>query len=309
MYIESTDRVPQRPFCASFGLLIALLLATAGMAWADADPDAPSSIRNTYSPSTPSPAESVVTGRWLGPDQKPLPFSEEWQLVDFLNRADISKLKQLSSGSTRPWKVMLEHNGVQAHAIFRTVDHSSGEGHRSFEDKYSFEVAAYQTARLLGLDNVPPAVIRVVDGKEGSLQLWVEGARSETERIALDEVPKSPSKVLLQKHMMRVFDHLIYNFDRNTGNMLLDGDQKLWLVDHTRTFKALPVLPDSSLRLCERDLWESLSSLEAHDLKQALSPYLSPIQVAAVVKRHQKLVKHLGGLIEEQGEHNVLFDI
>ena len=36
---------------------------------------------------------------------------------------------------------------------------------------------------------------------------------------------------------MRVFDELIANTDRNQGNMLIDKQWKLWLIDHTRGFR------------------------------------------------------------------------
>jgi hypothetical protein len=33
---------------------------------------------------------------------------------------------------------------------------------------------------------------------------------------------------------MRAFDQLIYNTDRNLGNLLIDGDWRIWMIDHTR---------------------------------------------------------------------------
>jgi hypothetical protein len=39
---------------------------------------------------------------------------------------------------------------------------------------------------------------------------------------------------------MRVFDQLIYNTDRNTGNVLYDTGWRLWGIDHTRAFRVRP---------------------------------------------------------------------
>lgn len=248
------------------------------------------------------------TRRWLGPDDQPLPFATDAEIVDFLQHADVIQRKVLSSGSTKPTKVLLEKDGVRANAIFRTVDVKTGKGHRAFKDCYHFEVAAYETARLLGLDNVPPAVERRLDGKSGSMQLWVENARSETERIAEGGRHKSMSKIIFQKHTMRVFDQLIYNFDRNTGNVLVDDDGKLWMIDHTRAFKAKPILPKGkAVEVLHHSTWQRLQNLDVEILEQRLGPHLDPLQMAALLKRHQLLVEYIEQRIETLGEDQVLF--
>ena len=42
-----------------------------------------------------------------------------------------------------------------------------------------------------------------------------------------------------QLHILRVFDELIANTDRNQGNMLIDSRWKLWLIDHSRAFRTI----------------------------------------------------------------------
>ena len=301
-----------RALCFGFLLTSTLptLAATAAVAAPEADTLDIRRSETTDSQNVLRPDERAQMGsRRLGPDLEPLPFASDDEIVAFLKDAEVIKRKVLSSGSTRPTKVLLEKDGVQANAIFRTVDVASGRGPRSFKDCYHFEVAAYETARLLGLDNVPPAVVRRLDGQMGSMQLWVEGARSETDRIAEGDQHRSMSKILFQKHTMQVFDQLIYNFDRNTGNVLIDGDDKLWMIDHTRTFKSVPSLPErSAVRFVDRDLWQRLQGLDEALLKKHLAPHLEPLQLAALVKRHRLLVQHIESLIEELGEDQVLFD-
>lgn len=292
-----------------FGFVLTTLPTTAAVA----APDAAAEIRRsatTASQDVLRPDERVETSsRPLGPDLQPLPFASDDEIVAFLKDATVIKRKVLSSGSTRPTKVLLEKDGVQANAIFRTVDVSSGRGHRAFKDCFHFEVAAYELARILGLDNVPPAVVRRLDGHEGSMQLWVENARSETERIAEGDRHRSMSKILFQKHTMQVFDQLIYNFDRNTGNVLIDATDKLWMIDHTRAFKPRPSLPErNDVRYVERALWQRLQSLDEAEVKERLSPHLEPLQLASLLKRHHLLVRHIGHMIEEMGEDHVLFD-
>lgn len=252
---------------------------------------------------------SIQSFNWLGPDKKPLPFKTDEQIIDFLASAKVVKSKVLSSGSTKPLKVLLEKDGVRAHAVFRSVDVSNGGGRQQFRDSYLFEVAAYETARLLDLNNIPPVVRRTVNNREGSLQLWIENARSETDRIARGEIHAAASKLVYQKHSMRVFDQLIYNFDRNTGNVLVDDRGKLWMIDHTRSFKPRMELPEKAkVAFVDRDLWKQLKSLDLKTLQSRLRPHLSPLQIGALMKRHQKLVDHFEALIEENGAEAVLFD-
>ena len=132
----------------------------------------------------------------------------------------------------------------QANAVFRTVavedrnqQGPGGKFYRNFRDNFAFECAAYELAQALGIKRVPPAVPRVLDGKEGSLQAWVENAMTEAKR---QEKGEDPPDVLRWAHVQAekmVFDALINNTDRNTGNELIDRDWNVWWIDHTRAFQ------------------------------------------------------------------------
>ena len=37
--------------------------------------------------------------------------------------------------------------------------------------------------------------------------------------------------------LVRVFDQLIGNIDRNVGNLLITSDWRIWAIDHTRAFR------------------------------------------------------------------------
>lgn len=51
---------------------------------------------------------------------------------------------------------------------------SDGSYFMRLRDYYMFERAAYVLARMLGLDNVPPTVIRRFGRNRASLQMWGE---------------------------------------------------------------------------------------------------------------------------------------
>ncbi len=253
---------------------------------------------------------------WLGSDGQPLPFETEEQVLDFLREARAVSQKELTSGSNRPLKVLLEHDGVQANAIFRIVDVKrkraklDGKLVVDFHDSYVYECAAYEVSRLLGIDNVPPCVNRRVQLTEGTMQLWVEGARTEKDRRDAGESPPQPLQWLRQKQTMILFDALISNFDRNQGNMLIDPQWGLWFIDHTRSFKKSAAVDSRLERIiwCERGVWEKLQALEKKQLSQQLRSRVSPVRVNLMLKRRDKLVAYLRDRIEEMGEGAVLFD-
>jgi len=248
-------------------------------------------------------------GPWQGAEER-LPFQNAEEVLAFLVHAEVVDQKELNSGSTRPFKLTLERNGVRAHAIFRTVDAEVGRDFRKVRDHYRHEVAAWEVSRLLGLHYVPPAALREVNGNEGSIQLWVEHARSETERIQANISHGDRAAVELLKQQMRIFDALVYNFDRNTGNILFDIFGRLWLVDHTRAFKAVGEMPeDLNIDTCERGLWAALRDLDAKELKKVMRPYLDSFQSAAILERLEILRGHLSTRIETLGEDAVLYDL
>lgn len=269
----------------------------------------PAAVETDFRATLDGPSRYQLS-RWLGADGEPLPFDTDAELLDFLETAPVVKKKVLSSGSTQPWKLTLERDGIRANAIFRHVDINENERSiRQFRDWYGFEVAAYEVDRLLGLGHVPPATLRQLEGVEGSIQLWVENARSETDRMDSGDEIEDMGRFRFQKYRMEVFDILISNFDRNTGNQLIDGDGKLWFIDHTRSFRRLPTLDSREVKVCERPLWERLQALDPAEVKKRLSPYLDSTQLKAFEKRWTKLVERLRARIDEKGEAAVIIEV
>lgn len=253
-------------------------------------------------------------GAWLGADGKPVPLKSAEQILDFLGSAQVASSMELDDGINKPSKLLLEQDGIRMHAVFRTVRkvkvrELKFSGRRlELRDDFIFECAAYQTARLLGLDNVPPVVERTIEGRPGTLQLWIEKART----VRQDPAPRKSSATkqsLLEQHeSMWVFDNLIYNDDRNKGNVLIGEDGKLWMIDHTQAFRNFEELPYPTLvTQCSRSLFERLKQLDAAQITQALTPYLQPKELQALIVRRELLVEYIESLIAENGEAAVLY--
>lgn len=263
----------------------------------------------------PKRSAFYMEGSWLAKEGGVLPFRGDADAVAFLQTAEVVESEEIKGTSSLPLKLVLEKDGVRARAIFRTVDverekmERVQEHARGFRDNYIYEVAAYELSRLLGLDNVPPATIRTLDGRQGSIQLWIERAQGIQERLAEGIDEQFQQLWLFQKQNMAVFDNLIYNFDRNPGNILLDSRGKVWFVDHTRAFKILPALNGrNDIKVVERELWQNLQELDPALVRERLGPYLKATEIDALLARCGKLVKLIAKRIARHGEQAILFE-
>jgi len=252
---------------------------------------------------------------WLGPDGEPLPFQTHDEVLDFLSTAEVVQMDDIPVGITRPQKVLLEKGGISMHAVFRNIDleikgeRISDRFWTVFWDEDQFEVAAYRLARMLGMDNVPPAVPRRIGRSEGSLQIWLEGVMTEESRREKGLQSPLPREWFLQNRLMYVFDNLIWNADRNLGNMLIDADWKFWLIDHTRAFQDSGDLrsPEEVTHV-ERVFWERLQALDEDQVRAQLGELLDGSALRSLMIRRERLIRYIEELIAERGEDVVIFD-
>ena len=263
------------------------------------------------------PSAAPAARPWTDPDGKPLPFATDEALLDFLRTADVKTEKQITSGGiTFPYKLLIEKDGVRSDAIFRDIDEEKlvaqlarGKSELYFRDSYIFEPAAYELALMLGLDSVPPATLRRVHNKKGSIQIWVENAMTDMKRAKENIKPPDEQQWNKQLQVMNVFDALIYNTDRNRGNILITPDWKLWMIDHGRAFRRHPTLqtPDA-LKQCERGFYQHLKALDEAQVRARLKEYLTSNELDALWKRRALILDHFAKRIAEQGEDQVLYD-
>ena len=255
--------------------------------------------------------------RFLGPDGGRLPFQDDAEALEFLRTAKVVRSQPAKGGLSGARKLLLERNGVRAHAVFRDVaitrfvcEVAEGRIQRHFRDHHANEVAAYRLARALGLDTVPPTVARRIGGREGSLQLWIEGAEAERTFRERDLPPVERIKHNMQVEQMNVFDNLINNVDRNNGNFLTVASGAVWWVDHTRSFSRVPSLPEESrVGRIDRAFWLRLRELPDERIVEALSPHLEEPEIEGVLQRRRLLVALLESRLEERGPGRVLFSL
>ena len=133
---------------------------------------------------------------------------------------------------------------------------------------------------------------------------------TEAKRLKKQLDPPDRRRWQLQLHVMRVFDNLIHNDDRNQGNILFDGSWKLWMIDHTRAFRREGLLsPTDVVWFCQSVVWERLKAIDDETLRATMKPYLYPKELKGLLARRRLLVTRIGSLIERRGERLVLFDL
>jgi hypothetical protein len=238
------------------------------------------------------------------------------EMEQFLLKAKIVNKKRASKGVTNTTQATLSDGRVTHDAQIQTVDEQkmvfeAGKASElNFKDTYRFNIGAYRLAILLGLKNVPMSVKRNVDGKPAAMTWWIDDVQFDEEKRLKQKSPQGPDpeRTAKQMYVLRVFDELIQNVDRNTGNMQWTNDWTLWMIDHTRAFRLGKDLrkPDQLVR-CDRALFEAMKQLTLDGLTKAMGDIMLKEEMSAVIARRDKLVTFFEDRIKRRGEAVVLF--
>ncbi len=258
-------------------------------------------VLNTVTRQMTRPVRESPNGLMHPPETIAIPVRE---LEQFLSWAPVTESRDLGRGGTRPRLVVLEKNGQRRRGIFKTVDEAgdAGDGvppeagHRKqVPDRYQHEVAAYRLDRKLGLGLVPATVIRDIDGRQGSLQLWVPGAVDQEAADAYELELYKTEVTDRQLALGEVFDALIGNHGREPSDILcLVSGERVFLIDHSEAFSRSPELPanGSASRPFQvtPSLAEALRSLDRRSLEAELGGLLSDGQIEALLERRAKIL-------------------
>jgi uncharacterized repeat protein (TIGR03843 family) len=155
-------------------------------------------------------------------------------------------------------------------------------------------VAAYLVSEGLGWNLVPPTVFRVKEAPmgPGSAQFFIEHDPEYHYFTFGEKEHQHLPKVML-------FDLLINNADRKGGHLLVDPEDKLWLIDHGLSFhvedKLRTVIWDFAGEPIPTALLEDVERVipqlaTGEDLNQALQPHLQREEIEALQERAQILL-------------------
>jgi hypothetical protein len=237
------------------------------------------------------------------------------KIEEILKSGRIAKTKDLPEGVTLPKKATLEFNGEQHFGVWKNIDEGPVPTKQldsgvelQFQDSWRTEVAAYELDKLIGLGMVPATVQRQFDGKQGSMQFFVDSVMDEEQRLKKKLQP--PSQVFWNQQVAktRLWDNLIYNTDRNMGNLLITSDWQIRLIDHSRTFRPFDQLKDpKQLTMFSRTLLANIKQLDEPMLKEHLGKYLSPAQINGLLKRRDAIIALADKMVAEKGAGAVLY--
>ncbi len=245
------------------------------------------------------------------------------QMEEFLLRAKIVSTRVAGVGMTGSRRATLSDDTLTHDAHIQTIDQSkalfkppTGPPEFNFKDSYRYNVAAYRLAVLLGLDNVPMSVERTVPSNRAgrtraAVTWWIDDVMmDERARLKTAERGQDPERTAMQTYTMRVFDELISNRDRNLGNLLWTTDWKMWMIDHTRAFRLGTDLrrPAVLIRI-ERSLLESLRTLTADAVAEAVGNSLTTYEIQGLLARSDAIVKLFEAKIAERGEAPILYTL
>jgi hypothetical protein len=224
---------------------------------------------------------------------------------DFLASAEIVSSEQMgqSEGVTLPWVLQLRGGGFESKAVWKNVEGRKG----GFWECWKCEVAAYRLDKYLGLNAVPPAIVRDFKGS-GALILWADHWIDGRKKLE-DKIPVAGPRISHWNQMtalQRAFDNLIANEDRHLGNVLITEDWRIILIDHTRAFrsnkksmKKLEFGDDKPMKRLPRSFVERIEALDEATLREVVGDTLTDAEITAVLARRVLLLKE----IEKQGTY------
>ena len=218
----------------------------------------------------------------------------------------------------------MEKDGLKRAAVWKGVNKKLSAG---VLDSWKYEIAAYRLDRLIGLNMVPPAVERVYKGKKGALVLWIDFQYSLLE--IMEQGGRFPVRVAEQlpawNDLYYIWSSLIANDDPTQQNIRFTRDWRIIFIDHSRAFRLGQALhrdgscsaPTASRSRratgqpflftgLPRALYEKLKALGLESIRQAVGPYLTDMEIEAVLARKELLLAELDGLIKRDGEDKVL---
>ncbi len=218
----------------------------------------------------------------------------------FLERAEITSTRRVSKGITGTVRATLTDGTYTHDASIQTVDEHKAifEGKKGteldFRDSWRYNLAAYHLDILLELGMVPVTVERRYKGQDASFTWWVDDVMMDEGERYKKKV-SAPDSVAWNRQLwtLRVFDQLIDNTDRNLGNMLIDREWKVWMIDHTRAFRRHDELrTQGNLTRCDRQLFTKLKALNATQIRQTVGRWLRDWEIAPMLTRRDRIVEH-----------------
>jgi uncharacterized repeat protein (TIGR03843 family) len=199
-------------------------------------------------------------------------LNPESNIVHALEHGDITIIGRMPHSSNATFLVAVQCDETSFQAIYKPL-----RGERPLWDfepgLHRREIAAYLLSQAMGINMVPPTVLREGPLGEGSLQHFID-ADVEQHYFTIFEQREDLHD---QLRAMCVFDIVANNTDRKAGHCLLGLDDKVWGIDHGVCFAA-----DFKLRTV---IWEFGGEPLPDHLRAAIEPLIEtiPLNIATLL--------------------------
>lgn len=249
--------------------------------------------------------------------EEPTKHYSRAEMEDYLLHANIVQKKGLGQGVTNSERAKLSDGKLDHEAHIQCIDEAKAEfkttrgTELNFKDTYKYNIAGYRLDQVLELNMVPVSVERKVAGKTCAVTWWVDDKMfDEIDRQKQGLTPPDLDAWNKQMYIVRVFDQLIDNTDRNLGNLVIDKQWRLWMIDHTRAFRLTnKIRTEANLVMCERRLLANMRKLDEDTLNEKLRPFLTKAEIKAMLVRRDKVVRFFDDAVTQKGEGAVLYDL
>jgi hypothetical protein len=212
----------------------------------------------------------------------------------YIRTAVIDHVSEVPIGVTHPKRAFFKPGGLVASVAWKVLPPGRSSG---YWESYKSEIAAYELDKLLGMGMVPVTVERQLDHETGAAILWLTPIHPWKEM----EPRQKPAKWVRQVARMKMFDNFICNRDRNAGNLLVDDDWNLYLIDHSRAF-----LTDKDLAVkmehIDPAFWDRIQALDEPTLTAALGKWLDRGTIRSMLARREKMKIAIDKLVAGSGE-------
>jgi Phosphatidylinositol 3- and 4-kinase len=216
------------------------------------------------------------------------------EFEEYLRTADIDHFDDIALGVTHPKRAYFKPGGLVASVAWKVLPPGRPSG---YWESYKSEIAAYELDKLLGIVMVPPAVEKRWKGQTAAAILWLTPIHPWKE---MEARPK-PAKWVRQVARMKMFDNFICNKDRNAGNLMVDDDWNLFLIDHSRAF-----ITDKDLAVktehVDPEMWNKILALDEPTLTTAIGKWVEGGVVRSMLARREKMKIAIDKLVAANGE-------
>ena len=216
------------------------------------------------------------------------------EFEEYIRTAEIDHFDDISLGVTHPKRAYFKPGGLVASVAWKVLPPGRPSG---YWESYKSEIAAYELDKLLDMRMVPVAVEKRWKGQTAAAILWLTPIHSWKE---MEARPK-PGKWVRQVARMKMFDNFICNKDRNAGNLMVDDDWNLFLIDHSRAF-----ITDKDMAVkmehIDPEVWNRMLALDEPALTAAIGKWVEGGVVRSILARREKMKIAIDKLVAANGE-------